>query len=240
MGVIATMRTVGLLACALVLIAAVSADGDVEQLGSGEEEHAHQIHQMHWHCIRQTAHTMHLVQQKVLHNGPHMNILGFFGCAFHCKHEPDCTSKCMEKKHIPNGFDAATKARDEQHIKEEEEALSKERVRAATDMYMSLIQDDENAQAKRKRHKPIKLHPSEGKGEYHTSPARPQESSTNPGFVTKDSAELQKESDTSNDFSVREFFHCAYGCHHKIACETKCMNRHSDLRMPSNNDDVDY
>ena len=147
--------------------------------------------------------------------GNHFNILGFFGCCFHCKHEPTCTSKCMNKHHIQNGFG--------DHEEEgRSEAMSQERLMEASET-MVLMQTQESEHYH--RHKPIKLVLPEGSSRYHDAPERP----TNTGSakdVKKDSANLQAESDTTNDFNVNSFFHCAYGCKHEIKCEKRCMNRH--------------
>merc|ERR1712070_468343 len=48
-----------------------------------------------------------LDQRKSQHPPKHFNFFGFFGCCYKCKHEPQCTSKCMKVHHIPNGYDEA-------------------------------------------------------------------------------------------------------------------------------------
>ena len=168
-----------------------------------------------WVQVHNIGETMVAVHQRA--GGKHFNILGFFGCCFHCKHDPECTGRCMHKHHIQNGFgDESTQT----------EAMSQSRlVEASEALALMQVQEGEDGLLAYHRHKPIKLVLPEGSSKTHKAPERP----SNTGSTAEadhDSATLERETNQSNDFSINEFFHCAYGCKHRVKCEKKCMSRH--------------
>merc|ERR1711865_54101 len=171
--------------------------------------------------LRQAGETM-AAARKRSHRG--FNILGFFGCCFHCKHDPTCTETCMAHHHIQNGF-GQTEAT------EERASMSHQRLVKAAHA-IAFIQE-----AERVSHtsEPIKLHLSEGKGKYHAAPERPQPSTDSKGAVSAASEKLVEESASHKSFSTTEFFHCAYSCHHVVSCEESCMKRHR-IKMQSTGD----
>merc|ERR1711903_314688 len=93
------MRAALLLAVASAVVCFASA-GDVEALAEAaavSEEAAV------YNDISHAADTVSLVQEKT-HATKNFNI---FGCCFHCKHNPSCTEKCMNKHKIENGSEGA-------------------------------------------------------------------------------------------------------------------------------------
>jgi hypothetical protein len=163
-----------------------------------------------------------MVQVHRRAGGKHFNILGFFGCAFRCKHSPQCTGRCMHKHHIQNGFG------DEEHSESQTEAMSQSRLMEASQALLLMqVQEGEDGLSKLAyhRHKPIKLVLPEGSSKTHAAPERPSKTGS-AADADQDAVTLDSESNKSNDFSINEFFHCAYGCKHKVHCEKHCMNSH--------------
>lgn len=167
--------------------------------------------------VRQAGETM-ATARKRSHRG--FNILGFFGCCFHCKHDPACTENCMAHHHIQNGF-GHTEA------SEERESMAHDRLVKAAHA-IAFIQEAAGV-SHTVAHKPIKLHLSEGHGKYHPAPERPQPSTDSKGAVSAASDTLEEESKSHKSFSTTEFFHCAFSCHHKVSCEESCMKSHSNM-----------
>merc|ERR1740130_292747 len=82
-------------------------------------------------------------------------------------------------------------------------------------------------EAASEKSKPIKLTLAEGSSKYHKAPERPQPSKGSAGIPASASHQLKTDSTQHNKFKMGEFFHCAFGCEHKIKCEESCMKKHS-------------
>jgi len=206
------------LAVAAVAVCNAAAEGEVQALESGESGDGT------WHRDGQRMKLAHIakawgtvatVRKRTTHRS--FNILGFFGCCYHCKHDPACTETCMHRHHIQNGFESSDSP-------VEREAMTHESL-MQTAHAVSFIQeaagDDLNSKSE-----PIALHLDAGSGKYHAAPERPVLSKDSNGVPAKASKLLTKDSSQDNEFSTSEFFHCAFSCHHKINCEESCIKRH--------------
>merc|ERR1711871_558192 len=220
----------GRISLALVAVASVlnltRAEGDVQSLESEMPVHHRSLRMSH---VAMAGETMASVQRRTRHHRS-FNILGFFGCCYHCKHEPSCTERCMKKHNIQNGFGAPIQ---DPVAPDTTQELSHERLAQAAEA-IAFIQEAAGTRTSRD-HKPIKLHLDAGSSTYHKAPARPQPSQDAAGVPKAASKELATDSQESSSFSIHEFFHCAFNCKHELKCEESCLQRHHVL-----NQDVQY
>jgi hypothetical protein len=176
---------------------------------------------MRW-SFHDTGETMAAVHKRAARMAKpgHFNILGFFGCCFRCNHSPECTSKCMNKHNIQNGFD------DHKHESATDKAaMTHDRLAQASEA-ISFVQLAEG-----RDHKPIKLHLDDGAGKTIIAPERPVNTGSNTDS-SKSADTLSGEQNDTNGFSLNSFFKCAYGCKHKVHCEKSCMERHGIPDQP--------
>jgi hypothetical protein len=158
--------------------------------------------------IRAAGETVSLVQEKA---GPRsFNIFGFFGCCYHCKHNPACTEKCMSKHNIENG---SARAMSHRRLVEAAQVIN----------FMQTAEDDGYH-----KHKPIKLNIAEGHGKLSPAPEKPAPVKGGSGHRIASAAatKLQSESNTHHNFRMQGFFHCAFTCDHNVKCTKKCLSRH--------------
>jgi len=144
--------------------------------------------------------------QKSQAPAQHFNFFGFFGCCYKCKHEPQCTSKCMEAHHIPNGYDEAQEADAEANA-----AAAKDYKEAAQVLQFIQIAADSAPAADQT------THPG----------AKSEKAAEDQSDAKKAGVELNQMSSEHQNFDTHKFFNCVFGCHHEIPCSKKCLAKHN-------------
>merc|ERR1711981_637953 len=207
---ISMMKGVFVICCLAVALGSGLAEGrDVVQLESEEASESASVSMAH---VRAAGETIALVQEKAKAGPRPFNIFGFFGCCYHCKHNPECTEKCMSKHKIENGSERAA-------------AMSHERlVQAAHTISFMEMAEGEGYH----KHKPIKLNIAEGHGKISAAREAPSPVKGGDGhkIASRAADKLRSESTKHNNFRMQGFFHCAFTCDHRTACEKKCLSRH--------------
>jgi len=145
------------------------------------------------------------VAAKAQGSAPHFNFFGFFGCCYKCKHEPACTSKCMEAHHIPNGYDEAQA--EEEHASE---SYAAEDYKQAAEV-LEFIQIAASS-------KPA--------ADQTVRPGGNSKKSQDLRAAKKAGLTLNNMSSENQKFRIHQFFDCVFGCHHEIPCSKQCLSRH--------------